>query len=62
LLKCLIAEQRRTNLLLGVIVYFGGGLLAGILLVQLLIRLHGGDSEFQSRHYRMPAPEGQTAI
>ena len=43
LLKRLIAEQRRTNLLLGVIVYFGGGLLAGILLVQLLIRLHGGD-------------------
>jgi len=43
LLKRLIAEQRRTNLLLGVIVYFGGGLLAGVLLVQLLIRLHGGD-------------------
>ena len=43
LLKRLIAEQRRTNLLLGVIVYFGGGLLAGILLVQLLIRLHGSD-------------------
>jgi ubiquinone biosynthesis protein len=43
LLKRLVAEQRRTNLLLGVIVYFGGGLLAGILLVQLLIRLHGGD-------------------
>jgi len=43
LLKRLVSEQRRTNLLLGVIVYFGGGLLAGILLVQLLIRLHGGD-------------------
>jgi ubiquinone biosynthesis protein len=43
LLKRLISEQRRTNLLLGVIVYFGGGLLAGVLLVQLLIRLHGGD-------------------
>jgi ubiquinone biosynthesis protein len=43
LLKRLVSEQRRTNFLLGVIVYFGGGLLAGILLVQLLIRLHGGD-------------------
>ncbi|MCE2830798.1 MAG: ubiquinone biosynthesis regulatory protein kinase UbiB [Oxalobacteraceae bacterium] len=43
LLKRLVSEERRTNLLLGVIVYFGGGLLAGILLVQLLIRLHGGD-------------------
>ena len=43
LLKRLISEQRRTNLLLGVIVYFGGGLLTGILLVQLFIRWHGGD-------------------
>jgi ubiquinone biosynthesis protein len=43
LLKRLISEQRRTNLLLGVVVYFGGGLLTGILLVQLFIRLHGGD-------------------
>jgi ubiquinone biosynthesis protein len=38
LLKRLLAEQRRTNLLLGVAVYFGGGLLGGILLVQLLLR------------------------
>ncbi len=43
LLKRLISEQRRTNLLLGVMVYFGGGLLTGIFLVQLFIRLHGGD-------------------
>lgn len=42
LLKRLIAEQRRTNLLLGVVVYFGGGILMGIVLVQLLIRLHSG--------------------
>lgn len=42
LLKRLIAEQRRTNLLLGMVVYFGGGLLAGILAVQLFIRLHYG--------------------
>ena len=43
LLKRLISEQRRTNLLLGVIVYFGGGLLTGILLVQLFIRWHTGE-------------------
>jgi ubiquinone biosynthesis protein len=43
LLKRLVSEQRRTNLLLGVMVYFGGGLLTGIFLVQLFIRLHGGD-------------------
>ena len=43
LLKRLISEQRRTNPLLGVIIYFGGGLLTGILLVQLFIRWHGGD-------------------
>jgi len=42
LLKRLISEQRRTNLLLGVIVYFGGGLLAGVLLVQLFVYLHSG--------------------
>ena len=42
LLKRLIIEQRRTNLLLGVVVYFGSGLLAGILAVQLFIRLHPG--------------------
>jgi ubiquinone biosynthesis protein len=42
LLRRLIAEQRRTNLLLGIVVYFGGGLLAGLLAVQLFLRLHGG--------------------
>jgi ubiquinone biosynthesis protein len=38
LLKRLIAEQKRTNMLLGIAVYFGGGLLGGILLVSLLLR------------------------
>jgi ubiquinone biosynthesis protein len=38
LLKRLIAEQKRTNILLGIAVYFGGGLLAGIVLVNLLLR------------------------
>jgi len=37
LLKKLVSEQRRTNLLLGVIVYFGGGLIGGIFLLQLLL-------------------------
>ncbi|WP_050476580.1 ubiquinone biosynthesis regulatory protein kinase UbiB [Herbaspirillum rhizosphaerae] len=37
LLKKLVSEQRRTNMLLGVIVYFGGGLIGGIIVVQLLI-------------------------
>ena len=41
LLQRLLAEQRRTNLLLGIAMYFGGGLLAGILVVQLLLRWHG---------------------
>ncbi|HWZ48285.1 MAG TPA: ubiquinone biosynthesis regulatory protein kinase UbiB [Herbaspirillum sp.] len=41
LLKRLIAEQKRTNMLLGVVVYFGGGLLAGILLVTFLLRWVG---------------------
>lgn len=40
LLQRLLAEQRRTNLLLGIAVYFGGGLVAGILVVQLLLRWH----------------------
>ncbi len=39
LLKKLVREQRRTNLLLGVIVYFGGGLIGGVLVVQLLLHL-----------------------
>ncbi len=38
LLKRLIAEQRRTNMLLGFAVYFGGGLVGGIIIVQLLLR------------------------
>jgi ubiquinone biosynthesis protein len=38
LLRRLLEEQKRTNLLLGIAIYFGGGLLGGILLVQLLAR------------------------
>jgi ubiquinone biosynthesis protein len=38
LLKQLLAEQKRTNLLLGVAVYFGGGLLGGLLIAQMLMR------------------------
>lgn len=38
LLQRLLEEQKRTNLLLGWAVYFGGGLLGGVLLVQLLLR------------------------
>lgn len=37
LLRRLLAEQRRTNFLLSVIVYFGGGLLGGVLFVQLFL-------------------------
>jgi len=37
LLKKLVIEQRRTNVLLGVIVYVGCGLLGGIVVVQLLL-------------------------
>jgi ubiquinone biosynthesis protein len=38
LLKQLVAEQKRTNLLLGWTVFFGGGLLVGIVIAQLLLR------------------------
>jgi ubiquinone biosynthesis protein len=38
LLKQLIVEQRRTNVLLGLAVYFGGGLIGGILVAQLVAR------------------------
>ena len=38
LLKRLIAEQRRTNRLIEIAIYFGGGLLAGFLAVQLFLR------------------------
>jgi ubiquinone biosynthesis protein len=37
LLAKLLVEQRRTNRLLGYAVYFGGGLIAGVLLIQLLL-------------------------
>jgi ubiquinone biosynthesis protein len=40
LLKRLIAEQQKTNLLIGWAIYFGGGLLGGILLVQVFMRWH----------------------
>jgi ubiquinone biosynthesis protein len=38
LLQKLLREQKRTNQLLGIAVYFGGGLLAGVLAVQLFLR------------------------
>jgi ubiquinone biosynthesis protein len=38
LLKQLVAEQKRTNLFLGFAVYFGGGLIGGIIVAQLLLR------------------------
>jgi ubiquinone biosynthesis protein len=40
LLRQLLAEQRRTNMLLGLAVYFGGGLAIGVALVQLALRWH----------------------
>ncbi len=40
LMQRLLAEQRRTNLLLGIAVYFGGGLILGIIVVQLFLRWH----------------------
>ncbi|MET0962355.1 MAG: ubiquinone biosynthesis regulatory protein kinase UbiB [Noviherbaspirillum sp.] len=38
LLKRVLSEQRRTNLLLSLAVYFGGGLAAGVLLMQFYMR------------------------
>ncbi|RJG05000.1 ubiquinone biosynthesis regulatory protein kinase UbiB [Noviherbaspirillum cavernae] len=38
LLRQLIVEQRRTNLLLSILLYFGGGLIGGVLIMQLLER------------------------
>jgi ubiquinone biosynthesis protein len=35
----LLAEQRRTNMFLALIVYFGGGLIGGILLLQILMAI-----------------------
>lgn len=42
LLEHLISEQRRTNWLLSLAMCFGGGLLAGIIGVQIFLRWHGG--------------------
>jgi ubiquinone biosynthesis protein len=42
LLQGLIAEQRRTNRLLSLAMYFSGGLIAGIIVVQIFLRWHGG--------------------
>ncbi|MDB5796452.1 MAG: ubiB [Paucimonas sp.] len=38
LLRALVAEQRRTNHLLAVLIYFGGGLLLGVAAVQVVLR------------------------
>jgi ubiquinone biosynthesis protein len=38
LLKRVLSEQRRTNMLLSVAVYFGGGLAVGVVAVQLFMR------------------------
>ncbi len=38
LLKHLLEEQRRTNRMLGFAIYFGGGLIGGVVLVQLFLR------------------------
>ena len=40
LLRRQVAEQQFTNRLLGLAVYFGGGLVTGILVVQLFLRWH----------------------
>ena len=40
LMRRLIREQQRTNVLLGIAVYFGGGLITGMLIVQLFVRWH----------------------
>jgi ubiquinone biosynthesis protein len=42
LLQDLIAEQRRTNHFLSLAMYFSGGLIAGIIVVQIFLRWHGG--------------------
>ncbi|TFV89034.1 ubiquinone biosynthesis regulatory protein kinase UbiB [Oxalobacteraceae bacterium OM1] len=38
MLRQMLHEQRRTNRMLALIVYFGGGLVGGVMLVQLLLR------------------------
>jgi len=40
LMKQLLAEQKRTNLLLGIALYFGTGIAAGVLLLQVYMRWH----------------------
>ncbi|NMM29137.1 MAG: ubiquinone biosynthesis regulatory protein kinase UbiB [Glaciimonas sp.] len=40
LLKHLLVEQKRTNRLLSTVIYFGAGLVAGIILIQILTRLY----------------------
>jgi hypothetical protein len=40
LLRRVLVETRRMNLLLGIIVYLAGGAVVGVLLVQLTLRWH----------------------
>ena len=40
LMRHLIAEQKRTNLLLGLALYFGVGLALGVVLLQFFMRWH----------------------
>ncbi|MES2831249.1 MAG: ubiquinone biosynthesis regulatory protein kinase UbiB [Pseudomonadota bacterium] len=40
LMKQLLAEQKRTNLLLGLALYFGTGIAAGVVLLQVYMRWH----------------------
>ena len=42
LLQHLMSEQRRTNWLLSLAMYFGGGLIVGIIVVQIFLRWHSG--------------------
>lgn len=41
LLKQMLAEQRHTNRLLDLLMYFGGGLIGGVMLMQFLYRWYG---------------------
>jgi ubiquinone biosynthesis protein len=41
LIRCLLEEQKRTNLLLGIALYFGGGLIGGGLLTLLYFTFAG---------------------
>jgi ubiquinone biosynthesis protein len=40
MLRQMLVEQKRTNFMLALIVYFGGGLIGGVLLIQFLLRWH----------------------